>query len=86
MILSLKFHPQAWVNNYAIEADPEGPQEWEAEWDGNAPIPDDNSFESDELRFLSSPQWVREWRGPFYVEILNRDELSSSIPGAPSAP
>lgn len=62
------FHPQAWVNDYAIDVDPEGKTEWNVEI-----VPDDledNSYESDELRFHdNAPQWVKDWSGPFWVEI-----------------
>ena len=73
-ILNLRFQPQAWLNNYAIDVDPEGETEFSVEWNG--PLPDDNSYESDSMRFLNgAPDWVREWSGPFYIEITNREEL-----------
>lgn len=62
------FHPQAWVNDHAIEVDPEG----ETEWDVGDVSHDlkGSTYESDELRFHSNaPAWVREWSGPFYIEI-----------------
>lgn len=70
--MRVRFHPQAWVNDWAIEVDPQGETEWEA-----GDVADDiadNTYESDDLRFHdNAPQWVRDWTGPFYVEIL-RDE------------
>lgn len=62
------FTPQAWVNDYAIAVDPEGPTEWDV-----GDVPDDmqdGSYESDELRLHpNAPQWARDWSGPFYIEI-----------------
>lgn len=78
-VVKLRFHPQAWVNDYAMEVDPEGETDWEIDirevcW----PIPEDDSYESDELRLAdAAPEWVRDWSGPFWVEILNRDELGA---------
>ena len=74
MRLHLRFHPQAWINDYAVTGDPEGPAEFFVEFGGE--LPDDDSYESDEFRELDgAPEWVRNWSGPFYIEILNREEL-----------
>lgn len=74
------FHPQAWISNNAIDADPEG----ETEWDCTADIlamgrkvalamkdnNDSREHGSDHLRELASaPTWIRNWGGPFWVEI-----------------
>jgi hypothetical protein len=70
------FHPQAWQNDYAIPVDPEG----EVTFDVTDEILKigrekalsirDDEYESDHLRFSSnSPEWIREWSGPFYIEI-----------------
>lgn len=63
------FHPQAWVRDYAIEVDPEGDTAFEV---GDVPESvEDNTYESDELRFHpNAPEWVREWHGPFWIEIV----------------
>jgi hypothetical protein len=70
------FHPQAWVNNYAVEVDPEGETE--------ADLTDfilnmkpnkrkeliDEDYSSDDLRHApEAPLWWGEWSGPFYVEV-----------------
>lgn len=74
MRLHLRFHPQAWINDYAVAVDPEGPTEFFVEFGGE--LPDDDSYESDEFRELDgAPEWVRNWSGPFYIEILNREKL-----------
>lgn len=70
--MRVRFHPQAWFNDWAIEVDPQGETEWE-EGDVADDVQDD-TYESDELRLHNNaPQWVRDWAGPFYIEIL-RDE------------
>ena len=70
--MRVRFHPQAWVNDWAIDVDPQGETEWEV-----GEISDDledNTYESDDLRFHeNAPRWVHNWAGPFYIEIL-RDE------------
>lgn len=71
--MRVRFHPQAWVNDYAIEVDPQGKAEWEV-----GDVPDgiaDDTYESDEFRSHdNAPQWARDWTGPFYVEILRGEE------------
>lgn len=63
----VRFHPQAWINDYAIDVDPEGPTDWKAA------VPygmQSNTCESDSLaRDENAPQWVQEWSGPFWIEI-----------------
>lgn len=72
MKLHLRFHPQAWQNDYAIPVDPEGDTEWWSAFDGVV-VPDDDTYESDDLRYLpGAPQWVTDWAGPFYIEVLSR--------------
>jgi len=68
----VRFHPQAWVSDYAAEVDPEGETEWEA-----GVVPDDvldDDYASDNLRLhLNAPKWAREWAGPFWIEILRQE-------------
>lgn len=74
--ITLQFIPQKWVNDYAIDADPQGPLTWDV------PIieiitefPDEFSWHNehetrDSMRaHANAPQWVREWDGPFEVEF-----------------
>ena len=67
--MRVKFHQQAWVNDYAIEVDPEGETEYEV---GNVPDGiEDDTYESDDYRTHSNaPAWAKEWSGPFWIEIL----------------
>jgi len=70
------FHPQAWVNDYAIEVDPEGETRWDVT-DGIVAMGllkaleiRDDCYTSDDLRFSdNAPDWVRNWTGPFYVAV-----------------
>ena len=63
------FHPQAWLNDWATDVDPEGPTDYEV---GGVPGDmEDNSYASDRLRdHDNAPDWVKEWSGPFWVEIV----------------
>lgn len=77
------FNPQAWVNDYAIDVDPEGETRWDCtEAFGSLP-------ESYRTRLISemeeewealdgndllqsdpqAPRWVQEWRGPFSIFV-----------------
>ena len=63
------FHPQAWQNDYAIEVDPEGEIAFSV-GEVSETIEDD-TYESDELRsHPNAPEWVKDWTGPFYIEIV----------------
>lgn len=76
---------QAWVNDYAVEIDAEGPTTWDAT-EGVAGMPDDyRAALIDELRDAqdgevldrddwlkddpNAPEWVRDHRGPFDIYI-----------------
>ncbi len=65
--VTLTFVPQAWVNDYAVEVDAQGPLTWQVPFTDLKGIkPDSNP--SDELhRDKAAPKWVRDWSGPFYV-------------------
>lgn len=78
------FQAQAWVNDYAIDVDPEGPTSWqvserylqELRAGGGERVLEDNTYESDELRHdPAAPEWIRNWHGPFYIEVVDLDEL-----------
>jgi hypothetical protein len=74
------FAPQAWVNDYAVSIDPEGPTRWdvtdfvtannsrevilEMEWSTS------RFTELDRLQEdPAAPEWIREWSGPFDLSI-----------------
>jgi len=65
---TVTFHPQAWVNDYAVPVDPEGATEFQvddAELVGLKP----DTFGSDNLQFhRNAPKWIQDWSGPFYID------------------
>lgn len=74
----LHFVPEAWVNDYAVVVDPEGGCEWtvarklflenfpsEDDWNERNQVRDDMRFEG------TAPAWVRDWTGPFEVELVD---------------
>lgn len=71
-----RFHPQAWINNEATEVDPEGPVEFDVTGAILA-MPRNEALamlndrdESDDLaRLDTAPQWIKDWSGPFWVEV-----------------
>lgn len=80
----IHFEPQAWLRDYAISVDPEGDTEFEIPldcpdlWYKDGQLVEDHSYESDELRsHPNAPEWIRNWSGPFDVEITNRDEIEA---------
>lgn len=71
-----RFHPQAWVNDYAIAVDPQGETTWDitdhiVEMGREAALAlKDDDFATDHLRRAGgAPDWVQDWRGPFWVEV-----------------
>lgn len=72
------FWPQAWQNDNAVDVDPEGETSWEvsSSWleEAHQRLGPDVVFDrqSQQTDFLrddpAAPEWVREWRGPFWVE------------------
>lgn len=71
----LKFHPEQWVNDRARRIQPEGRNVWEmplseVTTEENL-IPERISYQADALRRSKyAPLWVREYSGPFTVEIV----------------
>ena len=70
------FDPQAWVNNYAVDVDPEGDCSFDvtAHFVGpggeQARVVRDYDGSSDDLaRLAQAPDWIRTWPGPFYVTV-----------------
>jgi hypothetical protein len=66
--VTVTFRPQAWINDYAVDVDPEGPTEFDVPASTIMGIKP-GSHESDALRdHENCPRWAREWRGPFVCE------------------
>ncbi|MEQ9223778.1 MAG: hypothetical protein RJQ08_11775 [Salinisphaeraceae bacterium] len=70
------FTPEAWINDHAVEVDCEGRREIdvtpeiEAMGLEAALALKDNDYCSDALRTAAdAPKWVRDWSGPFRVEV-----------------
>ena len=79
------FHPQAWQNDNAVDVDAEGPRRWvvsklhldkiRSDFSDRIAELYDSSDVSDEVkRDPAAPQWVREWSGPFYVDVTTVEE------------
>ena len=75
------FTPQQWQSNYAVTVDAEGPTDWDvtdeivAMGREAALALKDNSDASDDLaRSPSAPEWIRNWSGPYYVEVAQSIE------------
>lgn len=81
-----KFHPQAWQNDYAISVDPEGETEFDVTaevlelLEAGREVPDADSYESDDLRNAAkAPKWVRDWSGPFYIEVRDLRATAEAV-------
>jgi hypothetical protein len=71
--VTVRFTGQGWVNDYAIDIDPEGDTDWnvsDATADAIQPALDRGS----DLDFVKgdrfAPEWVREWQGPFEINVI----------------
>lgn len=76
------FVPQAWQNDYAIRVDPKGDTVWDISTQFLLDSTLDKLFTAfarrdyarDDLRFdPAAPSWVREWQGPFEVDLEDED-------------
>lgn len=81
------FTPQAWMRDYAVEVDAEGPTTWDATDAVNGLSEDyratllaeieaeDRALDAhDALKDdPNAPEWVRDWRGPFDIHITVED-------------
>lgn len=70
------FHPQAWQDDHSVPVDPRGTVQFDVTEEvlalgrDRAMALDDDSYESDALRSARlAPAWVKDWQGPFYVEV-----------------
>lgn len=72
-----RFSPQAWINDYAVEVDPQGETEWDATVAFGAlslsyrervladGLDIDDALKGDP----AAPEWVRHWQGPFSIYV-----------------
>lgn len=84
--VTVRFVPQAWIRDTAIRVDPVGATTFEVpaadakDTDGNW-LPD-HDYPSDRLReHANAPDWIREWSGPFEVEIHPKSVRSTVATG-----
>jgi len=76
----VRFYPQAWQNDYAIDVDPEGPTEFEVEASTLAEVLSQydewsKAYSHEPFAKLrETPEWMLEWRGPFYYEVVWPEE------------
>ena len=73
------FGPQVWVKDDAHDQDPEGDVEFDVSVDlllmGSAAAREIEDYRdsSDELqRSVLAPDWIYDWKGPFYVVVANQ--------------
>lgn len=65
-----RFQPEAWIDDYAVDVDPDGPDTWTVSPAMAAAIIADDYQDLDYLRDdEAAPAWVRNWTGPFTVYI-----------------
>ncbi len=74
--VTLRFTPLAWIRDYAVTVDDEGPATWEvprALLLERFPLEKDwleQDEERDAMRFEgNAPAWIRDWTGPFEVDM-----------------
>ncbi len=68
----IRFVAQAWINNYAVECDPEGPTTFLVPDSAITPAMRYSADARDALReHDAAPEWIREWNGPFECEIVS---------------
>ena len=82
--VKVQFRPQAWMRDYAVSVDPEGPTEWKDRVLADfIPTADREAFQagdwigeddwSDQMKdSVAAPAWVREWSGPYQIVIQRR--------------
>lgn len=74
MSITVHFQPEAWINDYAVAVDDEGPDAWVVT-DDTASMIATMDEAHDDLDFVrgdeNAPEWVREWQGPFEITIVD---------------
>lgn len=93
-----RFSPEAWINDNAVPADPQGPTEWDAtqmvtstELEpyfaallrvGADPIDTSDALKAD----AHAPQWVRDWTGPFTIRVRKAEPDETMPPSYRRSP
>jgi len=74
--ITAEFTPQVWLNDYALAVEPQGNTVFDVtdavlEMGRDKALALKNeSYEADALRTSQhAPEWVKDWPGPFYVDV-----------------
>lgn len=80
--VTAEFTAQVWIRDYAISVDPQGDTVWDATFDAlmngreRARRIAKDGIDADDYRDSPfAPDWVRDWSGPFEVDLIGLDEL-----------
>ena len=72
--VTIRFRPQAWIDDDAVDVDAEGATEFEVPAKAIEGIKP-RTCNADRLRdHKNAPKWVKEWHGPFEVEWDEEDD------------
>ena len=77
--MRVHFQPQAWVNDYATDVDDQGNDVWDVT-DETAKLIRKafEDYSGGDLDFVvgddNTPQWVRDWSGPFCITVVEDEE------------
>lgn len=73
----ITIHPQAWVNDNAVDVDAQGETTFYVNADHLKQYDADTlKYELEPYQNLpQTPKWIREWQGPFWFEIEDEPEL-----------
>lgn len=67
---TVHFQPEAWIRDYAVAVDDQGPDTWVVNDETAAMLREDH----DDLDFVvgddNAPEWVRNWQGPFTITVV----------------
>lgn len=75
-IIRVRFIPQVWARDEALEVDPEGDSTWEPT-DLLGDLAYYKDFE-DAFRYErwfeddpACPDWIKDWSGPFFIRVMS---------------
>ncbi|MEV4078725.1 hypothetical protein AB0J43_00335 [Nonomuraea fuscirosea] len=88
------FTPEVWVNNQAVEAEPDGPRKWDCtehakrnrdylarlEAHSGALDQPEGAVDNDDVfkDDPAAPAWVHAWRGPFTIRITRKPSVEQA--------
>jgi hypothetical protein len=75
----VRFTPEAWQNDYAVEVDPEGDVEWRVTPGTAESVAATVKIGSTDLDFVkydtNAPRWIKEWSGPFTITVVEQEDV-----------